>query len=111
MVKARAAAWGPPRSPLPTWRRHRSSMYEHTSSSLFLALRAKGRRRDRWLGVHRPFAAIHECYVTRCCLFVETGVAQSLEYAIVLRRASASFRESSRVCCTTIGRSDWNTLE
>jgi len=53
MVKARADVWRPLRSnpkgrgPLPAWLRHRSSMYRHTSSSLFLALQTKGRRRGR----------------------------------------------------------------
>jgi len=51
MVKARAAVWRPLRSnprgrgPLPTWLRHHSSMYRHTSSSFFLALRAMDQRR------------------------------------------------------------------
>ena len=48
LVKACTDGWRPLRSnppgrgPLPTWLRHRSSMYRHTSSSLFLALRANG---------------------------------------------------------------------
>jgi len=51
MVKVRTAVWRPLRSNpsgrgcLPARLRHRSFMYRHTSSSLFLALRANSRRR------------------------------------------------------------------
>jgi len=51
MVKVRTAVWRPLRSNpsgrgcLPARLRHRSFMYRHTASSLFLALRANSRRR------------------------------------------------------------------
>jgi len=54
MVKARTAVWRPLRSNppgrgcLPAWPCHHSSMYRHTSSSFFLALRANSPGAATW---------------------------------------------------------------